>query len=122
MTTAIPTATTEPTSCSSEHAAHQILRLAAEHPGMCGRLRIARVVGGYPVPHRDEIEAKDLARYSTPLDWPLREVVRLVDALIDGKLIAQTTGPRPTVVVTRAGHRALDALEHTSTPIQHTTI
>lgn len=80
---------------TSEHAALQILRLAAEHPGAYGRLRIARVVGGYRVPCRDESEHAALARYALELQWPLREVVRLVDALLEGALLAQTGRSTP---------------------------
>jgi hypothetical protein len=95
----------------AEAAAHALLRLVAEHPGMMGRLRASRIVGGYPVPHRDDQEAVELARYAVQLDWPLREITRLVDALISGGLVTQTPGPRPVLVITRSGHRTLEALE-----------
>jgi len=95
----------------AEAAAHALLRLIAEHPGQMGRLRAARLIGGYPVPHRDNEEAQALGRYAVELDWPLREITRLADALITGRLIAQTAGPRPVLVLTRAGHRTLEALE-----------
>lgn len=95
----------------AEAAAHALLRLVGDHPGQMGRLRAARLVGGYPVPHRDDVEAVELGRYAVELDWPLREITRLVDAMITGRLVAQTPGPRPVLVLTRPGHRALDALE-----------
>jgi hypothetical protein len=95
----------------AEAAAHALLRLVAEHPGMMGRLRAARIVGGYPVPHRDDEAALQLGRYAVQLDWPLREITRLVDALISGGLVTQTPGPRPVLVITRSGHRTLEALE-----------
>ncbi|MCW2923630.1 MAG: hypothetical protein JWM98_1034 [Thermoleophilia bacterium] len=95
----------------AEAAAHATLRLVAEHPGEMGRLRAARLVGGYPVPHRDDEEAVELGRYAVQLDWPLREITRLVDALIAGRMVAQTKGPRPVLVLTRAGYRTLEALE-----------
>jgi len=98
----------------AEAAAHAMLRLTADFPGMMGRLRTARIVGGYAVPHRDEGEAERVARYAIEIDWSLRELVRLVDALLEGRLIAQTSGPRPTLVLTRAGYAALVALEGTS--------
>jgi hypothetical protein len=94
-----------------EAAAHAVLRLVGEHPGTMGRLRAARIIGGYPVPHRDDEEAIELARYAIEIDWPLREITRLVDALITGNLIAQTPGPRPVLVLTRSGYRTLEALE-----------
>ena len=97
--------------CTSEQVAHTILTLIGDHPGRLGRLRCARVVGGYPVPHRDEQQATELARYALTLDWPLREITRLVDALASGGLMTQTEGPRPVLVLTRAGHRTLDALD-----------
>ncbi|MCW2955151.1 MAG: hypothetical protein JWO69_20 [Thermoleophilia bacterium] len=96
---------------STEAAAHALLRLIADQPGQMGRLRAARIIGGYAVPHRDEEEAARLTRYSIQLDWPLREIVRLVDALINGSLLAQTAGPRPVLVLTRSGFAALGVLE-----------
>jgi hypothetical protein len=95
----------------AEAAAHALLRLVAEHPGQMGRLRAARIVGGYPVPHRDDEEAAALVQYAVHLDWPLREITRLVDALITGRLVTQTPGPRPVLVLTRSGFRTLEALE-----------
>ena len=100
-----------PGDVGSEAAAHSLLRLVAEHPGYMGRLRAARIVGGYAVPHRDEQEAETLAQFAVQLDWPLREITRLVDALITGRLMTQTPGQRPVLVLTRAGFRALEALE-----------
>jgi hypothetical protein len=44
-------------------------------------------------------------------DWTLKDTVQLVDALIDSGLLVQSIGPRPVVCLTRAGHRALDALD-----------
>lgn len=109
------TKTEAPTSeLPAERAAHAMLKLVGDHPGRMGRLRCARIVGGYPIPHRDDTEAQQLATYAiAQLDWPLREITRLVDALIDGGLLAQTEGPRPTLALTRPGHRALDALDQT---------
>jgi hypothetical protein len=95
----------------AEAAAHSILRMVAEYPGHMGRLRASRIVGGYPVPLRDEEDAGELAAYSVDLDWPLREITRLVDSLIRGGFIRQTPGPRPVLVLTRAGFRTLEALE-----------
>ena len=95
---------------SSEYAAYQILRLAAELPGTCGRRRMARIIGGYPVPFRSEEEAAQVGEYAIEIDWPLRELVRLIDALVQGGLLAQSVGPRPLVCVTRAGCRTLEAL------------
>lgn len=99
----------------AEAAAHAALSLVGDHPGQVGRLRAARLVGGYPVPHRDDEEALSLNRYAIQLDWPLREIVRLVDALISGGLLAQTAGPRPVLALTRPGYRALEAID-TSMP------
>ena len=95
----------------AEAAAHSLLRLVAEHPGYMGRLRAARIVGGYPVPYRDDQDASQLAQFAVELDWPLREITRLVDALITGRLMTQTPGPRPVLVLTRSGFRTLEALE-----------
>lgn len=105
------------TDIDAEAAAHSLLRMIADHPGQMGRLRAARLVGAYPVPFRDEDDAANLAKYAVSLDWPLREITQLVDALIAGSLLAQTPGPRPVLVLTRAGHRALDALD--AAPTSH---
>lgn len=98
----------------AEAAAHALLRLVGEHPGSMGRLRAARIIGGYAVAWRDDEDATELARFAVQLEWPLREITRLVDAMISGRLIAQTPGPRPVLVLTRAGFRALEALEGTA--------
>jgi hypothetical protein len=95
----------------AEAAAHAILRMVADLPGHMGRLRASRIVGGYAVPLRDEEDAADLAAYAVQLDWPLREITRLVDALLNGGFLRQTPGPRPVLVITRAGFRTLEALE-----------
>lgn len=96
---------------SAEEGAHQLLRLVGDRPGDCGRLRAARIIGGYPIPYRDDADRAELSKYAVPLDMPLREITRLVDAMIAGALIVQTPGPRPTLVLTRAGFRVLEALE-----------
>ncbi|MBC7460552.1 MAG: hypothetical protein H7287_04255, partial [Thermoleophilia bacterium] len=62
----------------AEAAAHAMLRLTADFPGLMERLRTARIVGGYAVPHRDDADAVRLARYGIEIDWTLRELVRLV--------------------------------------------
>lgn len=95
----------------AEAVAHAVLSLVVEHPGQMGRLRAARLVGGYPVPHRDEEERESQERHALDLDWPLREITSLVDALLRGRLLAQTSGPRPVLVPTRAGFRTLEALD-----------
>ena len=96
---------------SAEAVAHAVLRLVGDMPAQMGRLRVARVVGGYPVPVEDDLQAARLAPYAIEVSWPLKETVELVDAMIAGGLMAKSVGTRPTLVLTRAGHRALDALE-----------
>jgi hypothetical protein len=100
---------------SAEVAAHAALELIASHPGKFGRLRTARLIGGYTV----QFDEPDLARTTAPfasavLNWSLRDTVELIDALLAGGLVAQTTGPRPTLVLTRPGFRALEALDQTT--------
>lgn len=102
---------------NTELLAHKILELVGDYPGQMGRLRTSRLVGGYWVLHRDDQEAKALAEYSVETSLPLREIARLVDLLIEGKLISQTSPPRPTLVLTRAGHRALEALDAGATTL-----
>lgn len=96
---------------ATEAAAHAMLRLVADMPGQMGRLRVARVVGGYTVRSADEALVERLGHYAVEHPGGLREIVELVDALIAGQLMAQTMGQRPTLVLTRAGYRALDAFE-----------
>ena len=89
-----------------ERTAHAILKLAADIPGTYGRLRTARVVIGH------EVDADaELATYAVAAGNTIRETVELIDALIAGGLITQTAGQRPTLVLTRPGFRALEALE-----------
>ena len=103
-----------PDIAATEAAAHAMLRVVADMPGQMGRLRVARVVGGYTVRAADEELVERLSRYAVEHPGGLREIVELVDALIAGQLLAQTVGQRPTLVLTRAGYRALEALESTS--------
>lgn len=107
-----PGAGDEAHSLAAEAGAHAVLRLVCDLPGSMGRLRVARVVGGFSVPFREETPPELLARYAVELGWPLREVIALVDAMLDGGLLVQTIGARPTLVLTRAGFLALHALEH----------
>lgn len=98
---------------TTEAVAHSMLRLVGEHPGQMGRLRAARVVSGYPVRSGEDELPAHLAPYAVDMGWPLRDTVELLDALLKGGLMAQTIGARPALVLTRSGHRALDALEAT---------
>lgn len=93
--------------------AQMILKLVADFPGRFGRLRTARIVGGYSVRLDDDDLAKILRGYALP-GSALGDLVALVDAMIAGDLMTQTAGQRPTMVLTRAGHNALDALERKS--------
>lgn len=103
----------ESISITSDEAAYRVLLLAGERPGRFGRLRAARVVGGFAVPARDEESPAELARYQVQgLGWSMRDCKALIDALHAGGLLTETCGNRPTLVLTVAGYRALDALEH----------
>ena len=94
-----------------EAVVHAILRVTGDMPGCMGRLRVARVVSGFAITGPDDETVARLARYSLDDGWPLKRTVELVDALLDGGLLAQTVGPRPTLALTRSGFRALEALE-----------
>lgn len=100
----------------AEAAAHALLRIVCDFPGHMGRLRAARIIGGYSVPLREDEDAAELASYAVHLEWPLREITRLVDSLLSGGFIRQTPGPRPVLVLTRAGFRTLEALEAGGAP------
>ena len=93
-----------------EAAVHAALRLVGDFPGQVGRIRAARVIGGFTLDGDPDVVAR-LAHYWVHLDWPLRELVALVDRLVEGGLLTRTFGSRPTLVLTRAGFRALEALE-----------
>lgn len=100
-----------------EAAAHATLRLVGDLPGRFGRLRAARVLGGRPVSQRGD-EGEQTATFSDGQDayalmhdWRLADLCELIDALLAGGLLERTPGMRPTLVLTRSGHRALDALE-----------
>jgi hypothetical protein len=99
------------TPSSSELAAHAVLELAATHPGQFGRLRCSRLITGHPVPIDNETTESTHPYTGIVNDWTLRDAVDLIDALLAGGLLTQTIGARPTLVLTRAGHRALDALQ-----------
>jgi hypothetical protein len=106
------TTVAEPTTQSAEVAARAILGLVATHPGSFGRMRSARIISGHAVSlDNPDVEATTAPYAAVARDWTLRDAVGLVDALIDGGLIVQTSGPRPTLALTRAGFRALDALD-----------
>lgn len=103
---------TEPTMETAEIAARGALGLIAAHPGKFGRQRTARIISGHAVALDDpSLEGTTAVYTAVAASWTLGNTVDLVDALIDGGLIAQTGGPRPTLALTRAGFRALDALE-----------
>lgn len=112
-TASAPTPTIDETN-TAELAAHNVLGLIATHPGHFGRVRTARIVGGFAVQLDSPETTSSTAPYtSAVLNWSLRSMVDLIDALLHGGLLAQTTGQRPTLVLTRVGFRALDALDQT---------
>lgn len=111
-TTSPATPTTNAPWCTPERVARQMLALVADHPGTVGPLRCARIVGGFTIPVVSEQQQELFITYAVPnLGWTLRTLKDLVEALQRGGLITTTAGPRPTLVLTRAGHRALDALD-----------
>ena len=97
----------------AEKYVHQMLRLVCDYPGQFGRLRATRVIGGYSFPERDGSPPKSaLQSYVfANNEHSLGELVELTDAMLSGGLIDQTPGIRPTLVLRRAGFRALEALE-----------
>lgn len=91
---------------ASEAVVHAALRLVGDYPGLVGRVRAARVVTA-----RNVESDVDFSSFGVADDWQLKDAIALVDALIEGGLVHRTSGPRPVLALTRAGHRALDALE-----------
>lgn len=111
-TTPTPTTSTDAEWRTSEYVAKQMLALVADHPGRVRPLRAARIVGGFTVPYTTVDEQKLFEQYAIPkLDWPIRTLKDLLDALERGGLVARSVGQRPTLALTRAGHRALETLE-----------
>lgn len=98
------------TEYTAETLAHALLNLTADYPGMNGRLRSSRIISGRTVSTYNGQENSVYKKYEVAADWPMTEVVALVDAMINGGLVA-LTGARPTLVLTRAGFRALEALD-----------
>ena len=96
---------------TSERFMHNLLRLVADHPGAIGRLRACRIVGGYAVPRREDYPIETDAYAISGYDAGLQELVELTDAGINGGLLKQTPGIRPTLVLTRTGFSALAALD-----------
>lgn len=96
---------------TEERITHSLLRLIGDMPMQHGRIRASRIVMGYPVALTDETD--DLSCYAVAvLDCSLTDVVKLVDVLIEGNLIAAASLRTVTrLALTRAGHLALDALE-----------
>lgn len=91
---------------TAEAVVHATLRLVGEYPALVGRVRAARIISGR------QIESQiDFSSFAVADDWPLKEAVALIDSLIEGGLVHRTTGPRPILVLTRAGHRALEAFD-----------
>lgn len=112
MTTSPSTPPTDEQWRTSEHVARIALTLVADHPGEIGSLRCARIIGGFTVPYTGDEQQQLFVQYAIPdLGWTLRTLKALIDALEHGGLIARSVGPRPTLALTRAGHRALHALE-----------
>jgi len=94
-----------------EDAAHKLLALVAAMPGELGRLRSGRVIGGYSLRGSDQEQLAKFEPFTGRVDdWTIKDAVAMVDAFLAGGLIAQTPGSRRALVLTRAGHRALDAL------------
>ena len=107
--------TTTDTSTDLNAIAFAVLRIAGELPGRVGRTRAARIIGGYPTALRESESEQQFARYTLTSCAPhLRAIVDVIDAMVTGGLVALSDSPRPLLVLTRAGHRALDALEATT--------
>ena len=109
---------------AAEAAAHAVLRLVGDFPGCFGRLRAARILAGRPVsvPASDigdagaqQLQEHTFDAYALESAWRLSDLCDLIDALLAGDLLRRTPGMRPTLVLTRPGHHALDALEQGST-------
>lgn len=93
-----------------EAVTHALMHLVGDQPARHGRIRCARILAGRSVD--DGVDAaSDYRRYAIAHEHTVPQLVALIDSLIDGGLVDRTPGVRPTLVLTRAGHRALDALE-----------
>jgi hypothetical protein len=98
------------TDAQTDAIAHAMLRLIGEMPGHHGRVRVARIVGGKLVEDPAD-RPVDYSPFAIADTFTVKALTELVDSMIAGGFIAQVPGSRPTLVLTRAGHWALDALE-----------
>lgn len=99
-----------PAPTAVEIMAHAVLRFVGDHPAKTGRLRIARILTGRRVPPRATDDPGSYHPYQVATELTLQEAVGLIDALMEAGLVTASAG-RPMLTLTRAGHRALDALE-----------
>lgn len=91
----------------AERFAHAALATTQAHPGVFGRLTLARIIGGHPLPR--ELAARTRPSHQVESTWKLREIVCLIDALVAGGLLH--TSDNHHLRPTNAGERALHALE-----------
>ncbi len=101
----------------AEVVMHAALRFVGEYPALIGRLRLARLLGGYQ--HGlDENQVPACEMYEVASGWRIGQIIELIDSGIQGGLLVRTPGARPALVLTRAGFRALEVLE-CDRPIDH---
>lgn len=94
----------------AEAVAWDLLKVVAAYQGYMGRTKAVRVLRGLDEPTYDQVDKPK--RYAGAEGWNVRDTAAMVDAMIDGGLIATTPGARPTLVLTLAGFRSLEALNH----------
>lgn len=92
---------------SNPEIANAILAYVGEHPGIAGRLRVARIIGGYTVPHREDDPDWSTYACEAASELPLRAITRHIDELVRQDRLRQTPGPRPVLVLTLTGYDAL---------------
>lgn len=91
---------------------HKLLRLVGDCPAQAGRIRIARILLGMPAAETEQINHRVIESFNTGINWTIGEAVELIDMVIDCGLIVKSAGSNPFLCLSRAGHRALDALEN----------
>lgn len=109
------------TNTQTDTVARAILTAVADHPGRLGCVGVARFILGREVTGVDSTPEN-----TAPEGWTIRDAHMVAEALVDGGLLASgwehaTSGSRGRLVLTRAGHRALDALEAATQEETHPT-
>ena len=97
-------------SASALAAGLRILSFCASHPGMVGRLRLARILTG-GISEEDLDRGVQFSPDDAVSDMQPETMLALIDGMIaDGQLV-KTYGDRPRLALTRRGFAVLTTIE-----------